>query len=138
MSTDFRDAAIRHLLDGHLLQAEGRWANADHLFGVSAECSLKAIMVGLGHPTTRRGAPRDHQEHIDALLPNFEVLANGLLDAKHLAMMPATGTFRQWSVHQRYWPRADARFTAANVADLATGAQQCHNVLNELVLDGIL
>ncbi len=138
MPSDFRDASSRHLLDGRLLQAEGRLANADHLFGVSAECSLKAIMIGLGHPTTPGGAPQAHLDHIDVLLPKFEVLANGLLDAKHVGMMPVTGTFSQWSVHHRYWSRTDARFTAANVANLAAGAQQCRNVFNELVLDGIL
>ncbi len=138
MASDFRDASNRHLLDGQLLEGEGRLANADHLFGVSAECSLKAIMIGLGHPTTPSGAPQGHLDHIDVLLPKFEVLANGLLDARHLSMMPASGTFGQWSVHQRYWTRADPRFTAAKVADLAAGAQQCREVLNELVLDGIL
>ncbi len=138
MASDFRDASSRHLLDGQLLEAQGRLANADHLFGVSAECSLKAIMIGLGHPTTSSGAPQDHLDHINVLLPKFEVWANGLLDAKHLGMMPITGAFSQWSVHQRYWSRTDARFTEANVANLAAGAEQCRDVFNELVLDGIL
>ncbi len=125
MASDFRDASSRHLLDGQLLEAQGRLANADHLFGVSAECSLKAIMIGLGHPTDLIGAPQGHRDHINDLLPKFEVWANGLLDAKHLGMMPVIGTFSQWSVHQRYWPRTDARFTPANVANLAAGAQHC-------------
>ena len=138
MPSDFRDASTRHLLDAQLLEVEGRLANADHLFGVSAECSLKAIMIELGHSADAVGAPEGHRDHINELLPKFEVWADGLLDAKHLGMMPASDTFSGWDVAQRYWPESDARFATGNVAILAAGARQCRDVLNELFLDGIL
>jgi len=47
MPTDFRDAAERHFEDAGYLEAGNRPANADHLFGLSAECALKAVMQGL-------------------------------------------------------------------------------------------
>ena len=42
--TDFADAHRRHWEDAELLHDHGRWANADQLYGFSAECGLKAVM----------------------------------------------------------------------------------------------
>lgn len=39
---DFPDAHARHWQDAERLAQAGRWANADQLYGYSAECGLKA------------------------------------------------------------------------------------------------
>lgn len=59
MSTDFRDTSARHFEDAEILLAQTRAANADHLFGLSAECSLKAVMLALGMAVNTDGAPAD-------------------------------------------------------------------------------
>jgi len=41
MSIDFLDPHDRHWEDGERLFGVSRWANADHLYGLSAECGLK-------------------------------------------------------------------------------------------------
>lgn len=41
---DFFDAMDRHWHDAELLRSNKRLANADHLYGLSAECGLKALM----------------------------------------------------------------------------------------------
>ena len=41
---DFTGAHRRHWQDAELLFAEHRWANADQLYGFSAECGLKAVL----------------------------------------------------------------------------------------------
>ena len=43
MNEDFLDAHLRHWTDAELLYAAQRWANADHLYGISAECGLKGL-----------------------------------------------------------------------------------------------
>ncbi|MGI6300526.1 MAG: hypothetical protein ACOX52_05630 [Verrucomicrobiota bacterium] len=48
MKTDFLDAHHRHWEDAELLKKRGRWANADHLYGLSAECGLKRLMQAFG------------------------------------------------------------------------------------------
>jgi len=40
---DFLDAHERHWEDAELLFGNRRWANADHLYGLAAECGLKAL-----------------------------------------------------------------------------------------------
>ena len=63
---DFSDAHRRHWEDAELLHAYSRWANADQLYGFSAECGLKAVMQVLGmhvdgHRTTQgAGTPAAH------------------------------------------------------------------------------
>ena len=42
-SADFSNAHNRHWQDAELLFCDRRWANADHLYGFSAECGLKAV-----------------------------------------------------------------------------------------------
>ena len=48
--SDFTDAHCRHWDDAELLFKLQRWANADQLYGFSAECGLKAVMTFLGMP----------------------------------------------------------------------------------------
>ena len=45
MNTDFLDAHKRHWADAELLYNEDRWANADHLYGMAAECGLKRLIL---------------------------------------------------------------------------------------------
>lgn len=135
MSTDFRDASGRHFEDAVLLESQARLQNADHLFGFSAECSLKAIMVGIGQPPAPDGAPIGYKNHIDVLWAKFQSFSNGLLDAKYLAYVPPTNPFASWRAEQRYWGR-----TAFNTTDLAThrvAAHECRVLLTELILDGV-
>ena len=50
---DFHDAHLRHWQDAELLFRHDRWANADQLYGLSAECGLKAVMRLLEMPVGR-------------------------------------------------------------------------------------
>ena len=65
---DFGDAHSRHREDAELLFREQRWANADHLYGLSAECGLnsrwikrpawESVLEEMGNPVVRAGAGR--------------------------------------------------------------------------------
>lgn len=136
MSTDFRDASARHFEDAQLLEAQARPHNADHLFGFAAECALKAIAFGLGHPQSIRGDwPDGHHGHIDVLWMRFQSQSSGLLDAKYLARVPSTNPFGSWHAEQRYWGRTT--FSATNLATHRAAAHECRLLLNELILDGV-
>jgi len=136
MSTDYHDASARHFDDAVHLESAGRPHNADHLFGFSAECSLKAVMVGIGQPVAPDGTPIGYKNHIDALWAKFQSFSNGLLDAKYLAYVPPTNPFSSWKPEQRYWGRTT--FTAPNLATHGAAANECRQLLNELILDGVL
>ena len=69
---DFVDAHRRHWADAELLFDHDRWANADQLYGFSAECGLKAVMRTLGMPVDTSGIPGpEHRVHVQELWSIF-------------------------------------------------------------------
>ena len=61
-SADYTDAHRRHWSDAQLLFRHARWANADQLYGFSAECGLRAVMRALGMPVETTGMPEKFAE----------------------------------------------------------------------------
>lgn len=59
MSTDFRDESDRDFEAAGILLTQSREADADHLFGLAAECSLRAIMLALDISVNADGAQAD-------------------------------------------------------------------------------
>jgi hypothetical protein len=137
MPVDFRDAAERHWEDAACLLAESHMANADHLFGLSAECALKAIMLALGMTLRPDGVPADrqHRVHIDQLWNEFVSFANARSGARYAS--PLSGVpnpFVNWNVNQRYNHRADV--TPGVAEDHHQAARTVKQVLDQAVLNG--
>ena len=101
---DFVDAHCRHWADAELLFERGRWANADQLYGFSAECGLKAVMKTLGMLVDAAGTPqeREHRVHVRELWPIFGTFAAGRRGARYLRLVPDNDPFSDWSHHDRY------------------------------------
>ena len=74
---DYYDAAQRHWDDANHLLSTNRLPNADQLFGVSAECALKAIMLPLGMPMNNGRPLNKKHGHINVLWDEFITFANG-------------------------------------------------------------
>ena len=67
MHTDFLDAHKRHWADAEYLFNGSRWANADQLYGVSAECGLKRLMVAFGMDfNIIKGIPVEREDRVHA------------------------------------------------------------------------
>ncbi len=103
LAAHFPRAHIRHWNDAELLYAHQRWGNADHLFGFSAECALKAIMGWRGMPVDRWGHParREHRKHIPDLWRVFEEFSKPH-GKESLRALPSGSPFSDWSHHDRY------------------------------------
>lgn len=97
---DYRDAHYRHWEDAELLLQEGRLANADHLYGLSAECGLKFLLV-----RARGHLVRQERIHIDDLWPHFRLLSN--LRRLPLPGLPQQNPFADWRAQQRYAHRSN-------------------------------
>ena len=121
---DFRDAHLRHWQDAELLKQAGRWANADQLYGYSAECGLKAVMVANGMPVDAAGSPteRRHKQHIQNLWGAFRSFVHDRHTASLLHHLPEQNPFARWSHSDRY--AASGHFTAATVSPHREAAQQ--------------
>ena len=94
---NFTDAHRRHWEDAELLFAHARWANADQLYGYSAECGLKLVMESLVP------AERPHRVHVQDFWPEFVAFAGARREGgRYLALLPPNAPFADWSHHDRY------------------------------------
>ena len=132
---DFADAHLRHWEDAESLFALDHWANADHLYGLSAECGLKAVMRKLGMQVDDQGAPmeRKHREHIDKLWPTYIDFAEGQHE-QHYVLCGAP--FADWSINDRYANRN--HFTQPNVEPHRAAAAQVCDIVKRAITDGLL
>ena len=101
---DFADAHRRYLEDAELLFENARWATADHLYGLSAECGLKAVMQALGMPVDAGGKPREreHMKHLPALWPVFLDFVAKHGGGRYVDLLSGSERFHDWSIHNRY------------------------------------
>jgi hypothetical protein len=139
MQTDFNDAAHRHFEDAHLLERYAKIANADHLFGLSAECALKAVMQGLGMTLTHDGVPsnKQYRVHINKLWNQFSCFASGRNATKYAQCLdPNSNPFNNWTINHRYFHRSN--ITAQMLLDHKKGAQTAMNLLGQATLDGVV
>ena len=97
LAEDFADAHGRHLKDAEQFFRQPRWANADHLYGLSAECGLKAVLDAEGQPVAVR-----YRNHVDRLWRQFQTFAAGRTGVGNLSLLPVGEPFRDWCIDQRY------------------------------------
>lgn len=134
---NFPDAHVRHWQDAELLARAGRWANADQLYGYSAECGLKAVMVANRMPVARNtGSPikRRHRQHVQHLWGTFRSFVCGRPTAGLLHHLPQANPFAQWSESNRY--AASHHFKAATVTPHRMGAHQVRQFYLRLRVSG--
>lgn len=124
---DYRDAAKRHLEDANLLFAQNsqRLANASHLYGISAECSLKTVARKFD-PSAQFHGKKGLKGHIPSLFSELLNVAPGLANSTELVnqIRRLEPYFSDWDVSQRYEPQAN--FVAGTVSAQKTGATEAH------------
>ena len=108
MTLDYPDAHHRHWEDAELLREQNRLANADHLYGLSAECGLKALMQLFGMGISNNlPTKREDREHIDKLLDRYEIYRDGYSNGPKFSLpwqfhdIP----FANWHISDRYTSR---------------------------------
>ena len=131
---DFTDAHYRHWRDAELLYDNSRWANADQLYGFSAECGLKAVMVVLGMKIDDTGpVNRKYWEHAQKLWPIFKQFTADRNGSQYMALLPSDEPFSDWSHHDRYAHRK--HFDKANVDPHRGAAQGVQNMVEQVAQD---
>lgn len=126
---DFSDAHGRHWGDAELLFAEKRWANADQLYGFSAECGLKAMLEQEGKYIEGK-----YKKHVHELWTEFSAFAKGRVGGRYLSRLPDGEPFSDWSHHHRY--AAGFHFNKQNVMPHRMAADGVRRMVNEAELEG--
>lgn len=132
---DFADAHGRHWEDAELLFGRKRWANADHLYGLSAECGLKAVMKGLGMRVDAQGRPkkRQHTKHGDQLWRAYGNFVKGRRKRNYIL---AGAPFKNWSISDRYANRR--HFAKSRVAPHRHATLRVRDLIQRARQDGVL
>lgn len=116
MKTDFKNAYARHQQDADSLFDNKRYANADHLYGLAAECALKAVMVGLDPTLVDKNGDflnASDKKHIDKLWNHFRLFLQGRNAPSLLGQISGpSNPFSKWTVnsryaHQKYFTKGD-------------------------------
>ncbi|GEO82112.1 SAM-dependent methyltransferase [Pararhodospirillum oryzae] len=136
MDVDFLDAHSRHLKDAGILFEAGRWANADHLFGMAAECGLKRLMVAFGMAVKESGDPEKYEDrkHADAVWVRYETYRAGYGAAEY--GFEGGNPFSNWRAEQRY--ASEAGFTPARVEGHKDAARRVHALVRKAQWEGLL
>ncbi len=138
MQADFLDAHERHWDDAERLSKDQRWANADHLFGMAAECGLKRLMLafGMNYDTARdRPSQSADRQHANSIWARFESYRCG--HAKGAGYVLPTGNpFYNWTASDRYAHQSN--FDQARAEEHQAGAQIVRSLIAKAQREGLL
>jgi hypothetical protein len=102
-STDnFPQAARRHWHDAQLLFEKQRLGNADQLYGLAAECALKAALGLSGLLENETTVPRKLRKHIDRVWELYLRAVEGRLAGLSHLLDHEESPFLDWSIERRY------------------------------------
>ena len=138
MNSDFHDAHNRHWQDGEQLFQAQRWANADHLFGMAAECGLKRLMLVFEMPfDTNKNRPQmsQDQKHADGVWARYETYRSGHHQGVNYNLSSAN-PFQDWRVSQRY--ANQCHFDQARVEPHRDGAEKVRRLIRKAQRDGLI
>ncbi|NVJ09994.1 hypothetical protein HUW63_32820 [Myxococcus sp. AM001] len=102
MPVNFQQACRRHFDDAEGLEKSERHQNADHLYGLSAECALKTILVGNKNIPNPNSVQRPFREHIDKLWAEYDSALQGIEGGRYVHRLGAKNPFATWRASDRY------------------------------------
>ncbi|MFP4147299.1 MAG: SAM-dependent methyltransferase, partial [Halorhodospira sp.] len=111
--------------------------NADHLYGLAAECGLKTLMYAWGMQyDNQKDKPvdRDDRQHADGIWQRYEHYRQGQAAAHYQLSAPTP--FADWGIHQRYW--SHRCFDTPTVEKHRQGAEEVREVLRQARWEGWL
>jgi hypothetical protein len=148
IQVDYFESARRHFQDAGVLLGGSRQANAGQLFGIAAECGIKAILVASQVPVDEVGSlarlpgvkGKGFKEHWPQLGRALTDLAMAIPDGRtattYLSLIPNLAHFSDWLVEHRYW--RDGALPLTSVARWQTAAIEVMDALDQAKEDGRL
>ena len=102
MNEKYDEAAQRHWRDAEWLSGEQRTENADQLYGLAAECAVKAVLSKVPGCLSDGELAPAYRKHIDKLWSSILVQGVTKLAPGLQAVVQAGNPFQDWRVEQRY------------------------------------
>lgn len=142
------ESARRHFHDAGVLLGGSRSANAGQLFGIAAECGIKAILVASNVPVDITGSidrlpgvkGKGFKDHWPQLGQALTDLAGAIPDSRtatsYLSLIPNLAHFSDWLIEHRYW--RDAALPLPAVGRWQAAAAEVMAALDQAKEDGRL
>lgn len=137
MQADFLDAHERHWEDAEQLYRAQRFANADHLYGMAAECGLKRLMVAFGMQVdSNTGSPQSQSDrtHVDGVWVRYESYRARQQATDYC--LPASSPFAAWHVSDRYAHQSN--FNQPRTTAHKAGADQVRQLIKKAQREGLI
>lgn len=135
MNTHFAEPARRCFQDAETLFRSGRLGTPDHLYGLAAECALKAILVGL-KVICDLSPERRYKVHIDKLWGEYLLAVSSRGRSARSLSLDSYNPFISWLSEHRYWD--DGAFDADRVSKHREGARKAIALLECARLNGVV
>jgi len=142
---DFKAAAKRHFAGAEvLLASQSHTASAGQLYGFTAECGLKALLVAHGLPTEPDGdirkrpatGYREHMPKLSQAITNLTVFPDGRAATRYISMLTNLADFDDWLIDHRYWD--EPVLPLASVPSWREAARQVNAMLDAATVDGVM
>lgn len=138
MNCDFYDAHQRHWDDAERLHVAERWANADQLYGLAAECGLKTLMQAFGMQfDSVKDRPQNGSDrvHANGAWDRYETYRSGHHAGTNYGIA-GLNPFANWDVSQRY--ANQSHFDMAHVNPHKLGAKEVNCMIKKAKLEGLI
>lgn len=126
---NYADAHRRHLKDANLLFCKARWPNADHLYGLSAECGLKVVIK-----TLVGQVPKEYRKHVNKLWPIYCTLIEGRGETRYLMDGEPFRDWKDWKMEDRY--AHCGHVDRERAQRHREGAEEVRHMLENVAVDG--
>ena len=125
MAENFKESAYRMYADAETLAVGGQLGTPDHLYGLAAECALKAVLVEIGVisiPMTQQ-QKNTYKVHADEIWNEYLTAISG----RTALSVNSTNPFSGWRVQHRYEPNAS--FNRTRLEAHRNGAKEAMSAL---------
>jgi hypothetical protein len=131
------------MVDANTLLGESRGANAGHLYGIVAECGLKALLIACGVPADSNGEiplGNRFRQHVPVLPGRIVVDGHLIPDSsrasQYLTSLAHLGKFNDWLIEHRYW--REAALPLHSVGAWKVAAEEILLMVDKAKEDGVL
>lgn len=111
---NYTDAALRHWQDANILEEKRSLENADHLFGLAAECAIKSVLIKFPSFINDGKLNVYYKQHINILWGRVNHQSYHRAYPKLAAFLKGSHDFDDWDVEQRYF--SNGHLTAERLA----------------------
>lgn len=135
LRVDFFAAYKRHRRDAEILFKEKRWANADHLYGLAAECGLKYLMKVMGMACNENdGDIREPKcrKHINKISSVY----NAYCEGRTALLWGGAALFENWDISDRY--AAEEHFQQEYVEEHKQGVENIFDLFRKAEMEGLM